>query len=396
MELLYPREMLTRKLDEKGIELDKDGRELLFEIVDTVFFASLMVEESEPVRVAVVHHEQGARGLAAVVDDSEASDGEKAWDVTELAPRDLTAEGLAKLSRGIEYGAQLVVIGGTQGGKLRIEGTARRMSRTDGGDAIRIAAPRPGVLVFEQGWHERLRFEGGEPQNPNVDVLSTNGPGRIAIGRITGSSTTIGDGYSHVEGALRRLLTRMRSTGAGAILAMLTERPDPEILRRVRFLRADATLFRHRIDEAWHKRVKTFFRGIGDGAYVKADEVHKRNIERAEADAAENALEAAIEDLARFSAIDGAVLAGPNLEVYGAGYLIASKSTPEVFRARDASLQDRELLPALYGARHRAAYSFVADGLGRAAFVVSEDGPVTCAVNVDHQVVALRVRVPET
>lgn len=32
-----------------------------------------------------------------------------------------------------------------------------------------------------------------------------------------------------------------------------------------------------------------------------------------------------IEDIGRLSAIDGAVLAGPHLDVYGAGYLIPSK-----------------------------------------------------------------------
>lgn len=269
------------------------------------------------------------------------------------------------------------------------------MPRTDGGELIRVAAPRPGVLVFEQGWYECFRFEGGKQLSPSVDVLGTDGPARVAIGQITGMPFS-GDGYSSVESALRRLLARMRSTGAGAILALLPQAPGRETLNRVRFRRADVKLLRRRIDEAWDKRLRTFFRGMVDGTVISLVEVHRRNAERAEADASERALEAALADLARLSAIDGAVLAGPGLEIYGAGYIIPSAGSPVVSRAQDARLQGREAVPSLYGARHKAAYAFVADGPGRVAFVVSEDGPVTCALNHDSEVVTLRVRVPET
>ena len=79
-------------------------------------------------------------------------------------------------------------------------------------------------------------------------------------------------------------------------------------------------------------------------------------------------------------------------EIYGAGYLIASKTNPDVVRALDVALKRTESSPPLYGARHKAAFSFVAASPGRVAFVISEDGPVTCAVRINGKVVAVSVQ----
>lgn len=381
--------MLTELVKEHTISQAEHA--LLSSLVDAVFFASLMLEEGSPVRVAIVHHADGAAGLRTVFDDLE----QQAWDVTELAANKLDAGELAKLARGLEYGTQLVVVAGTNPRDLWMVGTARRRVRTGPGDVVRIAAPRPGVLIFEKGWDEALRFEAGKRLPHNLEVLAADGRARDAVGAITGNAGK-GDSYSETEAALDRLLRRMRATGAGAILAMLPTKPRKAELKRVRHRRVDPLLLRSRIDEAHNKRHAASLEGLADGESIPADVVYERNIRRAEADAAEAALDAAIDDVARLSAIDGAVLAGPGLDIYGAGFLIASKKNPDVVLARDSNLRQREKYPQSYGARHQAAFSFVADQPGRVAFVVSEDGPVTCALNVDGQVFALRVRVPET
>lgn len=53
----------------------------------------------------------------------------------------------------------------------------------------------------------------------------------------------------------------------------------------------------------------------------------------------------------------------------------------------------QQLLP---GARHAAAFLFAYVNPGALALVVSEDGPVHCALKIDHRVVVWPVYVPET
>ena len=50
------------------MELPVAQREAVHTLVDTVFFASLAIEEEEPVQVAIVHHEDGAAGLGRMLD----------------------------------------------------------------------------------------------------------------------------------------------------------------------------------------------------------------------------------------------------------------------------------------------------------------------------------------
>jgi hypothetical protein len=405
MGVSYPRDLLVGFLEERALRLSEAQREAAYALVDTLFFASLMAEESEPVRVAIVHHEGGAAGLAQVMDtDCDPEEGASpAWNVTAISKQRFDARSLAKLSRGIEYGTQLVVVGGT-GAELWIEGIARRLPRTDGGDAMRIAAPRPGVLVFEEGFEEALRFEAGERVPPSLDVLGRHGPVRNAVGAITGDSGAVAEDssgpglrtfYSYTESALLQLLRRMRATGAGAILAMLPAAPSQAVLEQVKYRLLDATVLATRIHT--HKRKQRAAFGVriatADTTTLHRDQVEALDAARAEAEA----LDAAIEDVARLSAIDGAVLTGPHLELYGAGYIIPSLPLPlPPLLASDPRMTDVQPYPARHGARHHAAFSFAQENPGAVAFVVSEDGPVSCALRVEDRVVVWPVRLSET
>jgi hypothetical protein len=395
--LRYPREIVDELF--KDTPAEPVQREVLQTLVDSIFFASLMIEEHEPVRVAIVHHGEGASGLAKVTDVSPDSDDDPrlAWDVTEMVRGEFNPKTLAKLARGLEYGVQLVVVGGVTASEMWIDGIARRSERTDGGRVMRISAPRPGVLVFEWQQSEVLRFEAGERAPSTIDVLAEDGPLRVAIGKITLDPGS-GEGYSFCEWAIRKLLRKMRATGSGAIFAMHPSQPDIAVLDRVRYRPVDTMRFRDRIVDDRTKRFRWILRGMGDQAdhHLSTDEVRAREVKRTAADAAEDALVAAIDDLARLSAIDGALLAGPQLEIYGAGYLVQSNSTPIVVRSLDVSMKRTKEYPAQYGARHKAAFAFAHDTPGGVAFVVSEDGPVSCALRVGDQVVVWSVRVSET
>ena len=230
----------------------------LAELADVVFFASLIPEEGEPVRVAIVYHQQGAEGLAGVYDASrEEEDPPLAWDVTSFRPSRLTATALAKFSRGLEYGTRLVVVGGRahEGNGLNIEGVARRLPYADGGDVIRLAAPRPGVLAFERGSREILRFQDGESVPSGLDVFGDEGPIRTAIGAITKDPRPPGfsNFYSFTDSAIRRLVRRMRATRAGGILAIMPKTPEEIALQSVGYRRHDSSLLSVRIRDVFVK-----------------------------------------------------------------------------------------------------------------------------------------------
>jgi len=52
--------------------------------------------------------------------------------------------------------------------------------------------------------------------------------------------------------------------------------------------------------------------------------------------------------------------------------------------------------PPRYGARHAAGISFAAQYHGSVAFIISEDGPVSCATRVNESVLVWSVEVLET
>lgn len=409
MALEYPRDMLERLVAEQKLRISAAELEAISLLVDTVFFASLVIEEAEPVRIAIVHDAEGAAGLAKVVDGSP-DNGEHpppAWDVTEIPRKAFDVPTLAKLSRGIRYGSQLAVVGGT-GRELWIDGVARIRRRTDGGASIRIAAPRPGVLVFERHMSQVLRFEGGQQARPPIDVIGRGGPVRRAIGKITGeqedtkSEATHIDGhtfYSHPEAALRRLIQRMRATASGALLALLPQEPDEDVLRDVTYKRVDPLLLSKRIqadkDLTWDAILKRIATHDED---LNREQVQARDAAQDAADVAGEELDAAIDDVAQLSAIDGAVLGGPRLAIYGAGYHVPLLPLPAgaIRRALDARGEQHEAYPARHGTRHAAGFSFAYHNPGAVVFVVSEDGPVSCALRVRNHVLVWPVEVLET
>lgn len=399
MSLLYPRQVVEQVVQEHGLSLDSSEKETLLALVDTVFFTSLMLDEGEPARVAIVHDKAGASGLAKIEDSESELWGEDgaplAWNVTKIAPQSFEPQALAKLSVGLHYGTHLVVVGG-RAPALYIDGIARRNLYTDGGLVTRIAAPRPGVIVFELGQQELLRYDAGRRAPTRIDVLSEKGPVREAAIKISGAQQQ-GDVFGSFRWTLERLLHQMRAKGHGAILALLPTLPDETVVAELKCRRDDpqvlAALMR---TERQVRRSWIAMKIATADSDLSAERAQDLEAKRAAREEARKALEAAIEDTAHLSAIDGAVLAGPGLAIYGAGHIIRGNSKVERVKSLDAEMAKTDPLPNLHGARHDAAFLFAHDNPGALAFVVSEDGPVHCALKVDHRVVVWSVYVPET
>jgi hypothetical protein len=205
--------------------------------------------------------------------------------------------------------------------------------------------------------------------------------------------------YSYTEFALSQLLRKMRATGDGAVLAMLPDTPNEALLGRIKYRPLDVTMLARRILAHKRKQFAAVFAqtDTADTRTLHRDQVAARDAARAEANAATEALEVVIDDVARLSAIDGAMLTGPHLQLYGAGYIIPSKPLPlEPLLASDPRMTDVQPYSARHGARHAAAFSFAHENPGAVAFVVSEDGPVSCALRVEDRVVVWPVHLSET
>lgn len=404
----YPRQMFARLAAEGRFNTPPDLLDGLGILVDTLFFASLMVEEGEPVRLAIVHHEEGAAGLATVTDESPGPDEDEpelAWDVAAIPEQPFDAPTLAKLSRGVAYGRQLIVVRGDKD-QYRIDGIARRRPRTDGGSVVRFAAPRPGVIVFERNLRQLLRYEAGQQGRASFDVVGHSGPVRDAIAVINGETRTRPSGfpgghtfYSFWERAVHQLVQRTRSTESGAILAMLPGEPAADLLGAVRYGRRDSQVLTKRVEVDRARsmdRLNTMLHSHDEE--LSRERVREREAAEHAAEVAREELDAAIEDVAQLSAIDGAVLMGPKLTVYGAGCVLPSfeLDPAKVRRALDLTGERTEPYPNRHGARHRAGFCFAYSNPGAVAFVVSEDGPISCAHRVGEHVLVWSVEVLET
>jgi hypothetical protein len=109
-------------------------------------------------------------------------------------------------------------------------------------------------------------------------------------------------------------------------------------------------------------------------------------------------LDRAVEQLAQLSALDGAVLFGPNLRFLAAGFVVSTGAgpLPRVVRALDVAANNRVPFEVNGGARQRAAIRFADAHPGAVAFAISADGPVTCFAKLDSQIVAWPIWLAET
>lgn len=391
--------MFEKLIEEHTPNVSESAKKTLLAVIDTVFFASLMREEGEAVRVAVIYEKRGIVELSTITDSRTQIWGEDgpplAWDVTAIARRKFTPRELAKLSKGLKYGTHLAVVTGSES-DLWIQGIARRQPNTDGGEVDRIAAPRPGSLIIEHAERELLRFEAGEQLPPSLDVLGTDGPVRKAVGAITREGGS-GEHLSDSEQVIEALLRRMRETGAGGLLALSSVALEGSALPERCYRFEDPSCLASRIRASREKMVSWVAQAV---AFADADLAANVAAElarmRAEMEAAQTTLDALIDQIGQLSAIDGAILAGPGLSLYAFGYMVEGKGQCSVERAKDIDGVKNEPHTARFGARHNAAITFAQQKRGNVAFVVSEDGPISCAMMLGEIVVVWPVRIAET
>lgn len=382
----YPRAVFERMQLLRDVE--PKSRESFLRIIDTVFFASMMHEEGEPVPIAVVvdpNHQ-----LEEVVDDSPYGGGERAWFVWRLAKREFNPKSLKKFAHGIEYGRDLAVVTVRDGVPV-ITGIARRQPFTNGGKVVRVAAPRPGVLVLEgQDRQLGVRYEAGHEMPADVEVFQEPGPVLEGLQRC---------GLADRAWALAETIRHARASHAGAMFLCLPE-PDPRFDPEYRF-----------VDSSVMKRLDEQARSLGLrrvalahlGGNASPDDADEDAEVRSELEQIHASSTAAVEMLGRLAANDGAVIIEPGFNVAGAGFIVKDIRPPEGRTDFSTPRDCRNAMGTEYvdlvqsgGARHAAGLRFAWAVPGSVVFIVSADGPVRCATRCDDNLWTWPVRVPET
>ncbi|MDI1428804.1 putative sensor domain DACNV-containing protein [Polyangium sorediatum] len=381
--LPYPRELFSTIFNLSDDPSDVNDA-LLQTLLDTVFFASLMPEEGEAVPIGVVYEHEVA--LERVYDD-----GSQAWLVWRIQEFDFNAINLKKMAHGVEYGRDLVVVA-PRGNQLKITALARRAAFTDGGAVLRVAAPRPGVLVLE-GRAGQLcgRYNpGAESLSDDVAVLWEEGLVSQALTKC---------GMDHHRWMLTEMLRHARVARAGAIFYCMNARyvMDPGQDRLTYQFQSPSDF-----GELVKRERRLLFEGVAaaqtDGHY-SPEELERRDQVNDEFDGARRNSIATAEMLGRLAANDGAVLIEPGFHVVGSGFFARKnldEKVPNPRWCRDAAGTQRIEREHRGGARHAAGFRFAWENKGCVVFIVSSDGPVTCALRDEQDLLAWSVQLQET
>jgi len=110
-----------------------------------------------------------------------------------------------------------------------------------------------------------------------------------------------------------------------------------------------------------------------------------------EKDETSDELKGAIRFIASLSCIDGLVVLNPELKVHGFGAVIKNIELPEfIFLSKNAIISNSKLekvSPNHFGTRHRSMFSYCWKHEGSLGFVVSQDGDIRAITKIDDKLV---------
>ncbi|HEX5748530.1 MAG TPA: hypothetical protein VFZ09_19985 [Archangium sp.] len=402
-DLLYPRDHLQEALKRRAPKWLGNPRlvQVVGELLDLLFFASLSTEEGSATRVQVVV--SPGKPLQDVEDSSEylGSDvpRQQAWSVLPLKPQRLDLEALVKLSVVTEPGRTAVVLEHEESSGWQAVGIAKLNTSTNGGNVLFLSTTAPGALSLVYAGTEIMRYERGQLAKPAPDIFISDGVVRSTIRQslgdlLSGETNRILMPSRIGEHVFERLVRGMRATGRGGLIlvqptpSLDSQQDMPKLVLTEPDILADKS---RNLFEAIERGLGVAFRDDELGRNDEWDEAMSLR------EWAQSEVDSLSDDIARLTAMDGALLLGPNLRVFGAGYKVSSSHTLPLYEAFDAtgqSVSPVEYPLEIHGTRHRAAASFVAS-TGGFAFVASEDGPIKCLIREQGRILFWRVRFPE-
>ncbi|MBM7119351.1 putative sensor domain DACNV-containing protein [Archangium primigenium] len=397
--LKYPREALREWLQgrEGRPPLTEDELGLLETLVDTLFFASLAKEEGRPALARIVYHHDGTQGLKETREhtDYDSSQGPAlAWNVTPFRPILLTAKSLAKLTPAADMERTALIVGPRDDGRLYILGLARRNKATDGGMVTVLSAPEPGSVVLYQAGEELFRYERGQRLSPEQKfplwgLLHNEGIVRQTIESICQNLVqTLAEasffrwpnsGVWPVASLLFDLINTMASKRHGGLITLLPAEHEENPFYAI-------SHHHSRFGELLLQSTQTQTNAYRLAFARRADDHSQSEEERGfheEVRTTKESLNSLIENVGQLTALDNALLLGPDLKVIGAGFSVPTPklATPTVHLAQDLQGTPGPVYDInQHGSRHRAATWFAFENPGGVAFLVSHDGPLRCLI----------------
>jgi len=410
--LLYPGKSLRDWLQkEQGASLPEDDLHLLATLADTLFFASLGKEEGDLTRVRLAHHPRGIAGLEDIREHvliGSTHYDRRAWEIIpfehESAITSLSVKALIKIAPVANLPRTSVVVG-PQDGQLTIQGIARRVEyehlyETNEDSVLVFHAPEPGHLILSINGGEVFRYEQGRIVAPTRRVLladllfKTSSIVNAALMQIcallldelTEPLLRLPDTKNwHISQVLYKLVKRMAEMRHGGLIAILPDTSNIDKVKpegKYRIPRDAGPVLRNRLKEYVASR-----NSLEDLLWKRAtpesdDEALDKAIAHQDKEHDEEELDALVDTIGQLTAVDNALLLGPNLEVVCAGYPIPTQEQEEKLAVFETETLLGELSApyaiSQHGSRHLAAAFFANRHPGGLAFVASQDGPLRC------------------
>ena len=357
------------------------SHELLTKLVEAVFFAGLLTEEAAPVGVSIVFSRSGLADLRA----------RAGWLVFEFAAVNALPDRLAKLSNTGRVGVAPIIITESDG-ELTAVGIAKRplvrkiRPETDEEPLFCISSFRPGSIVVEHGDRELVASINGVIQPDFPELLWASAPGVAAVVKLRRRILPNDDGVI-ADDLVYRAIRAISLTRHGGMIVVPADDEDAERLKRIPGSRLNeplpiASAFRlvERMDNVVHD-AQTALIEVDKKTGTLIGHRLPPSDQRIEAfTRTRDFLDENLAQLARFSSLDGALLATPDFDIAAFGVHISVKDClRRVYRATtDPPRKWPRFDLSRTGTRHRAAASIVAADHRRLAFIASHDGPIAC------------------
>lgn len=386
--------------------------ESLRNLASILFFASLATEEKTPTKVSIMFSPAGVRPEDILDTDpyqDQALEPEHAWRVIAIEPRPLDVHNLVKAAPLAEFGRSVVVVE-NQVGALQITGVARRNPRTDGGECLILSAPSPGVVEITYQSIEIFRYERGVTTPSLPPILEKTGLARSAIMKLGEPLTKrlklpiVNSLYTRTANSLIRLISRIQHGGLVLFLNSQLRSNDAQCVKLK--LKDTGLLAEAMVNEniSWGLHFRTILvsamQSVHQEPTLHTDTDSQSSLTlgaKAKLREASLELDDILIDIARFSAVDNALLIGPGFEVIGAQFEVPSKDAPMVHMATDLQGTPGEVYDLRrHGSRHRAAACFAFQYPGSLAVAISADGPIRCFLRreQDEFVLMWELRLP--
>jgi hypothetical protein len=354
--------------DAIGAELKKRGSPLpsatLRELVEALFFTSLLTEEGRHVGFHVVFH-----GANLPIEEGEWG----RWTIVRFeVARALTPDGLVKLAALATKDGQHLVIQSMEKG-LEIIGIA---TATPFGmfsskhAALTVHVDRPGSLRFFFGDNELPAYQAGRLHTPEPWPFDSPSKIPALAARLRERGSHECDIAPLTSFVLRSLLTALVGTGHGGIIAFVGENQLDELVPARSRLLERIDLYEKAMEAAENRRAREAQAAPSQAATIETMRAYNTR-EEAER-AAQRELLRRIRLVGSLTTLDGAVIVTHGLEAVGFGVQLKGSQPSSVLRRRNGVLERWDMHGM--GTRHHSVAQFVGDSSERLAFIASADG----------------------